>query len=292
MLYVIIKPKWGKRMKNKLAFKTQQGKTAVMEFYDLQLKQLAVSYATMNVNTRYGNTFIITCGEKSAPPLILLHGGGMNSCMWLKDIQEYSHSYRVYAVDIPGEAGRSDENQLQLKGHYYEEWLLDIFVALSIEKATLIGISFGAWLSIKFSICYSEKVSNLVLLSPLGISPQRKSFLFTLMYYMLLGKKGTNKLYDKINSNPAVSETMLKYQRLIGDNFNTRNELIPLFSDTELKRLTMPVIMFVGDKDIIIHSTKTAKRLKSLLPHAKINILQGVGHTIVNLGDKITAIIQ
>jgi pimeloyl-ACP methyl ester carboxylesterase len=278
-------------MKNKLAFKTQQGKTAVMKFYDSQLEQWNVPYDTMNVNTRYGNTFIITCGGGSAPPLILLHGSGMNSCMWLEDAREYSRSHRVYIVDIPGEAGRSDENQLQLKGPYYEDWLLDIFDALAIEKAELIGISFGAWLSIKFTICYPGKVSKLVLLSPLGISPQKKCFLFILMSCMILGKRGIDKLYDKINSNLAVPEEMLKYQKLIGDNFNTRNELIPLFSDTELKRLVMPVIMFVGDKDIIIHSEKTAKRLKSLVPHAKINILPGVGHTLVNLGDKLTEVI-
>ena len=108
---------------------------------------------------------------------------------------------------------------------------------------------------------------------------------------MLLGESGIDKLYDKINSNPAVPEAMLKYQKLIGENFNNRNELIPLFSNVELKRLVMPVIMFVGEKDIIIHSKKTAKRLRSLVPHAKINILIGVGHTLVNLGDKITAII-
>lgn len=278
-------------MKTRLAFKTQQGKTAVMEFYDSQLEQWDVPYDTMNVNTRYGNTFIITCGEKKAPPLILLHGSCMNSCMWLEDAREYSRSYRVYAVDIPGEAGRSDEKQLQLKGRCYEDWLSDVFDTLAIEKADLMGISFGAWLSTKFTICYPEKVSKLVLLSPLGISPQKNSFLFTLMSCMLLGKRGIDKLYDKINSNPAVPEELLKYQKLIGDNFNTRNELIPLFSDTELKRLVMPVIMFVGDKDIIIHSEKTAKRLRSLVPHAKINILPGVGHTLVNLGDRIAAVI-
>ncbi len=274
-------------MKTKLAFKTQQGKKAVMEFYDSQLEQWNVPYNTMNVNTRYGNTFIIACGEKSAPPLILLHGGGMNSCMWLEDIRVYSLNYRVYAVDIPGEAGRSDENQLQLKNRHCEDWLIDVFDALLIEKADLIGISFGAWLSTKFSICYPQRVRKLVLFSPLGISPQRKTFLFTLITCRIFGKKGIDKLYDKINSNPAIPSMLLKYQKLIGNNFNPRNELIPLFSDAELKRLSMNVTMFVGDLDIIIHSRKTAKRLRSLVPQAKINSLQGVGHTIVNLLDRI-----
>lgn len=29
--------------------------------------------------------------------------------MWLEEAREYSRGFRVYAVDIPGEPGRSDE---------------------------------------------------------------------------------------------------------------------------------------------------------------------------------------
>lgn len=276
-------------MRTRFAFKTPEGKTAILKYYDSQLEQWSLPHQRINVNTRYGNTFILVCGEINAPPLILLHGSGMNSCMWLDDVQVYSHSHRVYVVDIPGEAGRSDENQLPLTDSSYADWLGDVFNALSLEKASLIGISLGAWLSIKFTVSYPEKVSKLVLLSPLGISPQRNSFLFILVSCMILGKRGIYKLYDKINTNPSMPQAMLEYQKLIGEHFNSRNELIPLFSDIELKRLAMPVVMFVGDKDIIINSGKTAKRLENLLPHAKVSILTGVGHTLINLADKITA---
>ncbi|WP_243145970.1 alpha/beta fold hydrolase [Clostridium chromiireducens] len=59
--------------------------------------------------------FIIASREKSNPPLILLHGSGMNSVMWLRDIKEYSRTYRVYAIDMLGEPGKSDENRPSLK---------------------------------------------------------------------------------------------------------------------------------------------------------------------------------
>ncbi len=65
-----------------------------------------------------------------------------------------------------------------------------------------------------------------------------------------------------------------------------------MFSDSELKRLSMPVILFVGDKDIMIHSIETAKRLGNLLPHANINVLPGTGHTIINITDKINKILN
>ena len=49
----------------------------------------------------------------------------------------------------------------------------------------------------------------------------------------------------------------------------------------------MSVALFVGGKDIMLHSEKTAKRLERLLGHAKINFLAEEGHSIVNQGDKV-----
>ncbi|TCL61457.1 pimeloyl-ACP methyl ester carboxylesterase [Hydrogenispora ethanolica] len=276
-------------MKTKLAFKSQEGKTAILKSYDSLLENWPLPNEKFYVKTRYGSTFIIATGEKDAPPLILLHGSAFNSMMWIEDSREYSRNYRVYAIDIPGEPGRSDETQLSFSGPALVEWLLDVFSALKLEKASLLGISLGAWLSTKFSVCYPEKVDKLVLLCPAGIGPQRISFLFKALFYMLFGEKGMAELYKKINGNQPLPEVVLKYQKLLGKNFNFRREVIPLFSDLELKQLSMPVILFVGEKDIMLHSAVTAKRLGDLLPHAKINVLPGAGHTLINLTDRISA---
>ena len=55
----------------------------------------------------------------------------------------------------------------------------------------------------------------------------------------------------------------------------------------ELRKLTMPVALFVGGKDVMLHSEKTANRLGSLLNHAEINFIQEEGHSIVNQGNEI-----
>ncbi|ALB45226.1 alpha/beta fold hydrolase [Clostridium beijerinckii] len=268
-------------------FKTNEGKNDVIKFYDKFLQKLALSYEKFYVDTKYGKTFIIASGEKSNPPLILLHGSGMNSVMWLRDIKEYSKTYRVYAIDMLGEPGKSDENRPSLSGSSYAEWLKEVFENLSVERANIIGISLGAWLAIKFSVSYPEMASKLVLLCPSGVGPQKKSFIFKAIAYGILGEKGIDKLYYKVNGNQPIPEEMLKYQKLIGKSFNYRKETIPIFSDNELKLLTMPTVLFVGAKDIMLHSDKTARRLGNLLPHAQINISPKAGHSNVNDVNKI-----
>lgn len=144
-------------MKIDSVFKTKEGKNEVIKYYDEFLQKFALAYEKFYVNTRYGKTFIIASGEKSNPSIILLHGSGMNSVMWLRDIKEYSKNYRVYAVDILGEPGKSDESRPSLTGSYYAEWLKEVFEDLSVERANVIGISLGAWLAIKFAVnCYIQ----------------------------------------------------------------------------------------------------------------------------------------
>lgn len=276
-------------MKEKLAFKSREGKAAVINLYESFLEHWPSPNEKFHVDTGYGKTFVIACGDKEAPPLILLHGSAMNSVMWMGDALIYSKNYRVYAIDIPGEPGKSDERQLPFGGPAFAEWLKDVYKALSLEKASLIGISLGAWLAAKFSVAYPDKVDKLVLLCPAGIGRQRVSFIVSATVVRLFGEKAVNRLFPKVNADGSIPEAVLNYQKLIGENFNFRREIIPLFSDSEIRRLTMPVQLFVGDKDIIFHSEQTAKRMGSLVPHANINVLPGAGHVLVNLADRISS---
>lgn len=270
-----------------VAFKSEEGKKEVLKYYDILLTKGSLPHEKLMVNTSYGETFIIGMGKKELPPLVLLHGSGMNSAMWIKEIDEYSQTHRVYAVDMPGEPGKSDERQLPFESDDFSNWLNEVFDALSIDRASIVGISLGAWLGTKFAIKYSDKVDKLVLLCPAGIGTQKKSFIFKFLFYSLLGEKGIDKLYYKINGDKPIPEIMLKYQKLIAKHFNFRRVTIPIFSDDELKKLTMPVALFVGGKDVMLHSEKTANRLGSLLKHAEINFIQDEGHSIVNQGDEI-----
>jgi len=52
---------------------------------------------------------MLTAGQESNPPIILLHGSCSNSKFWFPEIMALSNNFRGYAVDIIGEAGNSEE---------------------------------------------------------------------------------------------------------------------------------------------------------------------------------------
>jgi len=279
-------------MTNTFAFKTTEGRNAVHKAYEAFLGNMRLRHEEVHIDTRFGKAFVIAAGKIDAPVLVLLHGSGINSVMWFEDMVKYSEHYRVYAVDLQGEPGKSDGKQLPFEGPDFDNWLHDVFAGLSIHKASIVGISLGAWLALKFAITHPQMVDQLVLLCPAGVGTQKTSFAYVSLLHMLLGEKGIERLYRKVNGGKPIPQEMMDYQKLVGKHFNFRREQIPLFSDTELAQLTMPSAVFVGLKDVMFHSLKTAQRYGSLVPHAKVTVLREAGHTLIGLADEILSFLQ
>lgn len=273
-------------MKCRPVYKSIQGKNAVLQAYDKYLSKWPVQYEEMTVATRWGKTYIIACGDTGLPPMILLHGTSSNLTMWIGEAADYAKHFRIYAVDIPGEPGKSEEKQYPLNSPVYYEWMEDVFDALSLKKAVIAGISLGGWMAVNFSVRYPERVEKLVLLCPSGIGPQRLSFLFKAFPLLFLGDKGLKKISKMVFGKQPIADEAIDYAVLVSKNFYFRT-LVPIFSDEALKKLTMPVLLFAGEDDVLLDSKKTITRMKKLLLHANIHLLPGVGHVLVHLKENV-----
>ena len=101
------------------------------------------------IKTTFGQTFMLTAGQESKPPVILLHGSCSNSAFWFPKIMALSSYYRVYAVNIIDEAGNSEEYTPNLNSDAFALWMKDVLDALSVEKTIMIGNSLGCWIKAK-----------------------------------------------------------------------------------------------------------------------------------------------
>ena len=70
-------------------YKSPAGERAIMTLYDQVLARWPVPYQMHTIDTRHGQTFVLASGEATAPPLVLLHGAGTNSTMWVGDVVDY-----------------------------------------------------------------------------------------------------------------------------------------------------------------------------------------------------------
>ncbi|MCG8309054.1 MAG: alpha/beta hydrolase [Cytophagales bacterium] len=234
------------------------------------------------VETIFGKTFVIESGSKTAPAIVLLHGTGSNSAMWIADAKELSAKYHVFAIDIIGECGRSSENRPDFKNNHYSNWLSEILENLKLKHVSIIGCSLGAWIALDFSIKHPEKVKKLVLLATAGVTQVKASTIFWIIVTSITGKWGFNKLNKMVYGNLEIDKQVLEFASLIKEHFKPRTEVLPVFTDDQLKQIQASTLFIGGENDCFYNSQKTAMRLYGSIEKFKYLVLKNTGHVLVN----------
>src|SRR5262249_51631245 len=147
-------------------FKTPEGEALYMAAYAASMSYWPVEYETLTLDTSFAKTHVIISGPKEAPPLVLLHGYSFTSTEWWSVVGAFSRYYRTYGLDIPAQVGKSLLLKPIKTPANFTTWLNEVFDALQIEQACLIGHSYGGWLAVNFALSAPQRVSKLVLLAP------------------------------------------------------------------------------------------------------------------------------
>lgn len=272
---------------NKSVYKSPEGKNKIIRTYEDAIKNSSLNLKTDMLKTTYGDTYFLEAGSQHQEVLILLHGASSNATSWISDIAGYSKQYKVIAIDIIGEAGKSAETRPSYQTTDFAEWLKEIFDMLYISKANIIGLSQGGWLALRFAISYPEIVNRLILLTPAGVIPTKTSFIVKALFYSLLGTAGRIRINRLVLGNQRVDSKIIAFMDLIQTNFNARIEKEYIFSDDELSRLTMSVLLIGGDQDVIRSNQAIAARLQNIVKNFTGNIIPETGHVLVGLTPRI-----
>ena len=270
-------------MKNTNVFKSVEGREKIRVYYNniLSIFPLAQRY----VDTSFGKTFVLESGSENNPAIILLHGSCSNSAAWLGDMAALGEGYHVFAVDIPGEPGNSEDNRLDIDSDEYPRWLNEVLDALGIEKAVVIGNSMGGWLALHFAAAYLNRTAALVLLAPSGIIPPKQTFVD--LTQDIAGNSGSAKdVKNAVMADIGIPKEVLEFMMLVIENFNPVIEVLPVLSDDQMRALTMPVLYIAGTNDVTMDVAQAAQRLSSLVPHAKVSLTEGA-HVITSAAGEI-----
>lgn len=271
-------------------YKTEEGKREILATYQGILQAWPVPNKQYTVKTAYGDTFVIESGESDAPAMLLLHGSMANSFTWFSDVPTLSEHYHVFAVDLIGEAGFSAESRPAYQSGAYEKWLDEVLGRLGIASCSMVGLSLGGWMALRYATAFPEKVDRLVLLCPGGLFRERRDFLWKSLL-MKLQKGGVDKTVRGMMSGGQAEadgmEHVLAYIALIGRQEKPRMAKLVIFSDKELARLTMPVYVLFGDSDIVLRAEESVARIARIAPNVQTEILPNTGHAVVGQAQRI-----
>jgi len=269
-------------------FKSKEGQDRIRGYYNNILSFFPVKQRY--VDTSFGKTFALEAGSEKNTAIVLLHGSCSNSAAWLGDLAALTAQYHVFAIDIPGEPGNSEDNRLNIHSNDYSYWLDEVLDKLKTEKAVVIGNSMGGWLALHFAATYPGRVAALVLLAPSGIIPPEQSFI-NRTADIASNSESAKAVTDAVLGDASIPKEVLEFMKLVMENFNPITDALPALTDEQMRLLTMPVLFIAGTNDVTMNVAKAAHRLSSLVPHAVINLTEGA-HVITSAADQIISFLS
>ena len=112
----------------------------------------------LTVETEVGST-VVYHWPGTGVPVLLLHGMGATSLMWAGCIKAMA-GREVYAVDTPGDVGRSTQRVAYRDAAHLAEWLDETLARLDGGPAHLVGASYGGWLALNQAVRHRRRLRS------------------------------------------------------------------------------------------------------------------------------------
>ena len=258
--------------------------------YDEVLSHWPAALEQVDIETKFGSTHVLVSGPNGASPLVLLHPGGGHAPIWIRNVGPLAKEYRVYAVDIVGELNKSRPVAPIRQHSEFMEWMAQLFDGLGIQKATIVGNSNGGFFTLETALYMPERVEKVVLISPAATFVQMWAWWFHLLIpaHMIapaIRAEGMIfKAYDWLWQGfpmDASFEKLRRISKLAGYRYRPSiNSAIPrVMSDAELKKITAPVLLLIGDHEVIYSVPRVIDRARRLIGDLSVNIVPNANHS-------------
>jgi pimeloyl-ACP methyl ester carboxylesterase len=270
-------------------FKTAEDETEYLAGYDATLALWPVPYEEVEVTGRFGATHVVTCGPEEAPPLVLLHGYMGTLLMWLPNVADLATKHRLYAIDLMGHPSKSIPSEPIRSADDFQVWLRETLNGLGLDRADVVGLSYGGWLGLGLAIKAPERVRKLVLLAPAAsLRPISKGFtvraMLTILYprsywfRSLMRWMGLDERTATLEGRHVLQLMFLG--RLFRMPKETRMVMPTVYADDELRALTTPTLLLIGENEVIYSATEALDRAQRLIPGVTGELVPRCSHDI------------
>jgi pimeloyl-ACP methyl ester carboxylesterase len=256
-------------------------KAQFMAIYDKKMGEWPVPYKDIFLDTEYGTVHVIASGPEDAPPLLLLHASGVAGWSWKYNIAGLSAHFRTYAVDLIGDAGKSEFNSLDHileTGQDQARLYTEITDKLGVEKAYVTGASEGGFIGSNYALYAPERVQKLVLLGPMGYAGAMQSILrIMLAQFFPLKSIQESTFRWAFSDSDLLEEDFGQWFRLLMSK-STPKKVAPLpLPAEERQSIQVPVLFVFGEKDNLVGDPQAAKALVQDVPDVQVEIVEA-GH--------------
>lgn len=215
--------------------------------------------------------------------VVILQGWGTDLGVYDSVANSINEKYKVVQFDFPGFGG-SDEPREAWDVDAYADFFCDFMSALGIEKATLVGHSYGGRVIIKLAArnTLPFEINRIVLIDSAGVMPKRSfaqkmkvkrykvlkrilnfKFIYFLFPELIDDWKNRQGSADYRNASPMMKQCLVKA---------VNEDLSELLSDIKQETL-----LIWGDKDTAT-PISDAKLMEEKIPNSGLAVIPGTGH--------------
>jgi pimeloyl-ACP methyl ester carboxylesterase len=277
-------------------FKDQARAEAFFARWVGQLEALnGCTYQRHTVSTVLGSTVVWSLNAERLdwPALLILPGFRTCGLFWDFDnsLAPLKATHRIFMVDVNGQPCLSDGHTPPVKSLDYGHWAADLLDQLGLDQVAVAGASFGGLLALKLAQVAPARVRRAVLLNPgclqaFSLAPRN-------LYYNLLPLAFPNETNvrkflaaavfhapDHQLSAPAM-QLLVDYELFAITEYRDRTQKPYAMPPAELARVTVPVDVLLGDRDILFPYRKSLQVARQHLPTLRsARVLPGIGHGI------------
>lgn len=231
--------------------------------------------------------------EGEGPVVILVHGSGpgvTGYANWRLSIPELSKEYRVLAPDIAGFGYTERKEGVEYNLDFWIDHLLGFMDALNIEKAKLVGNSFGGALTLAFTARYPERVDRFVLMGSVGAVFELTPGLDKVWGYEPSEENMREVAFSFAYHTGFITDELIRsrYEASIRPGYQeSYSSLFPAPRQRHVEALATPeeVVRNIKHKALILHGRddqviplESSLKLHSMIEHSDLHVFGECGH--------------
>jgi pimeloyl-ACP methyl ester carboxylesterase len=247
--------------------------------YSVALSLWPVPYSEALIAGRFGSTHVVISGKDDSQPIVLFHPAGCGSVIWYRNIKVLSAGFKVFAVDTIGEVNRSTVTQDLRSQKDLLDWIEELLNNLHIDRADMVGNSFGGYLGALTAAYLPQRVRRLVLISPAGtLDPMRSWMLHFFPGYMTGSRLLKRCAYDWIWQGYPIDNCIAEMRMIASTCGIPKHPGPKVLTDEELRKIAARVLLLVGDHEVIYKAANVIGRAQRLITNLRAEVVPDGNH--------------
>ena len=242
-----------------------------------------------------GGTSLAYVEQGSGEPVVFVHGAVSDYRTWLEQFEALAGDYRVISYSRRAHYPNAREDDENYTRDAHKTDLIEFLKALRLEKAHLIGHSYGAAVALLAALDAPALVGSLVLAEPSPCPEILDEDAKLLLAEQKASFEKVMRLAENGAAEPAVREFLhtvigidalgllpAERRAVVLENAATLRPMLRTYYESflsveKLKKLKVPTMFITGEISPVI-ARQTCQTIDRYLPNSKIAILKCASH--------------